>query len=313
MKRVKIILIASLLFAIVLSVSGFVIYGKGIAPQTHMMTYKDKLQTLSELEGPKAVFIGGSSTHFSVSAELFEKETGIRAVNMGLHMAISLDKYLSQAERFLSDGDIVFLIPEYDYYCTEWRKYDKQNSEFAVLYGDVNLLEYSLESAEAFPNLIYTGWSEWESIIKQIISLLLFEKTNENYSRYDSDKWGDFVGYCGSGQISPRIATYDDYNEESYHSLINSIKEFEQKGIKVFLLFPPYAGFAFDENRKVITSVYEALKNENLNLLFEPECPRYNDKYFYDTVYHLNADGKEIYTWLIINRFNAYEQNYSIR
>lgn len=288
---------------IVFSISGFLCYGYLFSSRTHMMTYVDKINRLKEIKGRKAIFIGGSATHFGVCAENFEKETQINSLNMGMHASINLPTYIDDVKPYMNKGDILFIIPEYDYYCTEWKKSDSQNVEFAVFY-DTRIMDFCTQSFDALPNLIYTGWSEWSNIFKQIVSLSFTGKTTESYHRQESNQWGDYMVNIGERKISPSYEVFMDLNYESVNSFKQSVFELQKKGINVFVLFPPYVEYAYNGNNYVINKVYSKLKQENkICLLFSPENSKFEKTFFYDTVYHLNLTGKKEYTRLIIETF----------
>ncbi|MDD3414992.1 MAG: hypothetical protein PHY47_13450 [Lachnospiraceae bacterium] len=303
MRKLGIKLASGFLIAVLLSVGGYTCYGNLFSKETHMMSYKDKLERLSELEEKKAVFVGGSATHFGISAEKFEQSTGIQSVNMGLHASISMDTYLSTVIPFLKEGDLLFITPEYDYYCTEWIKTDSQNTEFAVYYND-QLCKYAFSSTDAVPNLLYTGWNQWSNICKQIISLKLYGKTTEAYSRNGSNKWGDYTMNNHPSEISSSYSTLKGINDESMKKLQSYINEIKNNGIQVYVLFPPYLDSAYEVNKVTINEVYKSLENANVDLLFEPGETKYDSSQFFDTVYHLNDNGRNRYTQLLIEKFN---------
>ena len=271
------------------------------------MTYKDKIFRLEIINEKKAVFIGGSGTHFGISAEEFEEKTGIQSVNMGLHASISMKTYLELIYPYVNDGDYIFIIPEYDYYCTPWVKMDSQNVEFSMMYAN-NYIEFFTSSIHAFPNSVYVGWSKCADDIKQIVSLVFTGHSTEAYLRQDSNIYGDFVNYKKRINFIDNYATFDHLNEDSISQLMGMISRIEKKGAIVFILFPPYADFAFDQNIKIIQNIYGYLSNNrSIRMLFQPYETKFSRDELYDTVYHLNSQGKKRYTQLVINKFQDFE------
>lgn len=270
------------------------------------MTYKDKISRLENLKDPKAVFVGGSGTHFGISTEEFEKKTGIPSVNMGLHASISMNTYLELVYPYINYGDYVFIIPEYDYYCTPWIKTDSQNVEFSILYAN-NYIEFFTSSIDAFPNSVYVGWSKCADDIKQIVSLVFTGHSTEAYSRLDSNSFGDFVNYKTNIKFIDSYVIFDHINDDSINKLIEMVCRIEKKGANVFILFPPYADFAFVQNEAVIQNTYRRLSDDHrIRLLFSPYETKVNRNELYDTVYHLNYNGKKRYTQFIINKFQEF-------
>lgn len=305
MRKIILKLIAVAIFSLLLSISGYVSYYFLFASNTHLMTYHDKTERLKSIDCPKAVFIGGSGTHFGLSAEEFEKQTGIKSVNMGLHASISMKTYLDLIETSLKDGDYLFIAPEYDYYCTPWVKTDSQNVEFALIYSN-NIKGFELSSINAIPNTLYVGWSKWADNFKQMISLKMTGHSTEAYSRYDSNEYGDFVNYKTQYYLSSSYSVLKTIDQESIDNIVKRIRSFENRGVRVYLVFPPYADFAFAKNEDVIMNIYSILQAEDVNVLFAPNYSIATEENLYDTVYHVNKKGKQEYTQLVIDSFNSY-------
>jgi hypothetical protein len=62
---------------------------------------------------PRVLLVGGSQTHFSVDASQLERESGCRALNLGLHAAVGLNAMLERSLERVARGDLVLLLPEY--------------------------------------------------------------------------------------------------------------------------------------------------------------------------------------------------------
>ena len=74
---------------------------------------------------PRIIFLGGSSTLFSVDAELVSKELMIPAFNMGLHAGLRLDRLLEAGKTVIRRGDIVVMPLEYAYYSCKQQTWDE--------------------------------------------------------------------------------------------------------------------------------------------------------------------------------------------
>lgn len=75
--------------------------------------YKRKEAAAASIVGPKAILIGGSSTHFSYQAEVVSRLTGMSVVNLGTHAALGAEYLLDRARRSLAPGDIAIVALEY--------------------------------------------------------------------------------------------------------------------------------------------------------------------------------------------------------
>lgn len=70
----------------------------------------------SNLPPPRILVAGGSSNLYGVRADRIQAATGIPAVNLGSHAALSLDYLLGRVRRVAKPGDIVLLGLEYDFF-----------------------------------------------------------------------------------------------------------------------------------------------------------------------------------------------------
>ena len=69
--------------------------------------------------GPRLLLFGGSGTTFGLSAEEIEKQTGVRALNMGTHAGLGIEHILFWARKVARPGDTVLLVPEYELYLSQ--------------------------------------------------------------------------------------------------------------------------------------------------------------------------------------------------
>ncbi|WP_137128783.1 hypothetical protein [Rhizobium sp. FY34] len=75
--------------------------------------YARKENVAREVQGAKYVLIGGSATHYSYSAEVVSKLTGLRVVNLGTHAGLGASYILNRAMRSLNKGDTAVLALEH--------------------------------------------------------------------------------------------------------------------------------------------------------------------------------------------------------
>ncbi|MGW9230646.1 hypothetical protein ACWGPT_07205 [Pseudorhizobium sp. NPDC055634] len=80
--------------------------------------YAKKERVAASLSSPKHLLIGGSSTHYSYSAEVASKLTGFNVVNLGTHAGLGADYILTRAKRSLKAGDTALLALEHQLLAT---------------------------------------------------------------------------------------------------------------------------------------------------------------------------------------------------
>lgn len=75
-----------------------------------------KREQAANLGSPKIVFLGGSSTLFSIDAEAVARALDLPAENFGLHASMRLEWLLEEADRMMRSGDALVLVLEHNYY-----------------------------------------------------------------------------------------------------------------------------------------------------------------------------------------------------
>jgi hypothetical protein len=303
----KIIALKFIILVIVMlliSMMGFLVYRSKIM-QTSDASYIDKMTTLKNIEGRKAVFIGGSATHFGVHAETFQNMTGISAVNMGLNAGVPFRLYVSSVEPYLNSGDILFVTPEYFYYSIKYTNMNENGVNFLVYFNNDSIS--SLKPSDIFPTMIESitvGWKNWGYFFQETIKELFFKQGFGIYYRKNSNKYGDFIGHKGLGSktYSPSSTTYNDNG--FIVALGKHLDSMAKKGVKIILLFPPYVVESYDSSIEYIEQIYNDVLNKlNVRILYDPDESCYPAEMFYDTVYHLKWDAAEENTRMIARKY----------
>ena len=271
---------------------------------TRNASYIDKIDRLKELsvDGNKAVFIGGSATHFGIHTELFEEKTGIRSVNMGLNAGTSFGLYVDSIKPYMKEGDVLFLVPEYGYYEEGWYNSTDNNVEFLLYYApDTKSMVSTTTLLKYIPSLITTGWKNFGFYFSDTIRMKLSK--NEVYKRTSSNVHGDMIIHKTLSPSSFQDTLYDFDEYPFVDDLIKSIREFEAKGVIVYLLFPPLNQTSFEASEECIHGIWQTISKTGVQTLYEPDETAFPNDSFFDTVYHLNYDSGESFTEMIIERF----------
>jgi hypothetical protein len=309
-KRTILIKLACLACAFaLLSLAGMPLY-RGLYAQTSDGAYWDKLdrlQTLAEAGTPKAVFVGGSATHFGIHAALFEEETGIPAVNMGLNAGLSFQMCLDSVSPWLQPGDLLFLMPEYDYYAHAFQSVNENSVNFLFLLDPSVGKGLSARDWLRFaPEVLTTGWRNWGSAVVSALQALL-PGDYTIYRRDTSNAWGDMQGQKGLTNrpiLSPLHITYADRGFAD--GLQAYIDGFGARDIRVALLLAPFQRTCYEQNRPAIDAVAARARTlQGARLLLDLPDAVMDDTCFYDTAYHLDWPSAEAFTRRVIARARA--------
>ncbi|MDR1288572.1 MAG: hypothetical protein LBK08_13280 [Treponema sp.] len=310
MAKIMVKLLVLVFAFIVFSVSGFILYS-GLFQKTHLASYIDKIRRLESIQNiQKAVFIGGSASHFGIQAELFEKETAVPSVNMGLYADGSFKMYMDNVLPYLGDGDAVFLCPEYEYYSSGFDKISDGSIDLVYMSGAAVFKNTSMfYKIKAAPETLISGWRHLGNIIKYHAAASA-DKNYKNvflgdYRRDYSDAYGDYKGIKNIPNKSFEKRHFVVYDDRMFLSELDKYAgNLVKNNIGVYLLFPPGTGFLFEISALEIEKIYSAvLLLKNITPLFHPGDVLYTDDNFFDTFYHLNYDAAIQYTRYIISRY----------
>ena len=75
----------------------------------------------------------------------------------------------------------------------------------------------------------------------------------------------------------------------------------KQKGVTVFFTFPSYVESGFERNMPVIKKIEQQFRNDlKFSILGSPENSVMDNQFFYDNPFHLNAQGRKIFSSRLI-------------
>jgi hypothetical protein len=267
-------------------------------PDNFVATLLDKHRRLDSLNGPRIILGGGSNVAFGLSSEKIEEQFNIPTINLGLHAGFGLDFILNELKQVMHEGDIVIISPEYQ----------------LELDGDYGLKK--LASLYYPPAQTYYKQSpihELEAIIddsRKKLFRYVFERKklpSKGVSIYSRSAF-DVYGGINAPFLDSKNTVSDEKSILSYSFWdgIKQIREFsayaKQKNIQVLFLYPPYPDSEFEPNKKVIEKLAnDIVANSSTLVIGKPEDFVFNDRYFFDSIYHLNKVGKQKRTQKLID------------
>jgi len=245
-----------------------------------------KHRRLDAIDKPKIIFAGGSNLAFGIDSKKIEEAIEVPVVNLGLHAALGLKFILAELENNVKSGDVVVLSPEY--FLDPDGQYEIKNLSKTLYPPAVNYYPRNIiEDIRAHLN-------------RTRINLELLKSGKQNpletvYSKKSFNTYGDVVAHLN-------IELPTSLNNEikmQYHywegiKLINDFhKKMNKRNVKVMYLYPVIASKEFEINKEEIKLLNEDLiKDLNIKILGNLEDFVYKDDYFFDTVYHLNKEGR---------------------
>ena len=273
----------------------------------------DKHNRLDSLPSPKIVFVGGSNLGFGLDCKTIEEKTGLPVVNMGLHAGFGLKFPINEVKHAVNEGDIVVFSPVY-----EWLSSD-------MVYGEKVLVALLFDVDRK--NLKHVDFKQAVHLIPGMMSYAvskLFPTTLDVmqgdgygyevvYKRESFNEYGDEVmHWTWENQYIANPADTSQVNSKISKkalSLVADFKNFTEKQGAAFYIIPPAFRYSNSLNsRNLIKNIEDQLSEKGINFAITPENCNIADSLFFNTAYHLNKQGVDIYTEMILDRiFNKNE------
>lgn len=254
-----------------------------------LYSYEDKLNILASETDNKTVFVGGSSVLFGVSAKYYTELSGKPAVNMGLN-AGAYDLYLSSIQPYLKKGDTVVLALEYDAYIVEWQKMDNICLDLANVTKNyhktlpfIKRLTYYYKQMLRYCNRVFD--------IVYKLALNKLDSQSQLYVRKNVVEYGDFNSELTKGcKDIEKHSVKSELNQDALDGILKHIEFMEEKGVTVFVVYPPvYASKEDKTFEEIDVKLKNVFKDRILGNYDDWVCD--TNEYFFDTPYHLNSEG----------------------
>lgn len=304
MKKKAVFLIKCLVMLALIVLFCFVI----VMPQ-YLLNYQasliDKNERLCSLDEAKIVLVGNSNWAFGVDSQKLEEAMGMPVVNMGMHGGIGNPFNEQAAVQNIHEGDIVII----------------SYSNFAD--GDIiKNPELAWITIENHPALWkYIRLKDWPSMIKAYPTYLkdcldLWSQgignmdSGTEYSRLQFNEYGDNIYDRPALVISDEElaeAHIPEIGDETIDRLNKLNQTLQEKGAT--LLVTPYPTPVTSYTPPV--EEYVAFSDQIEERLDFPLIGRYEDyrmdkNLFYNTYLHLNNEGKQLRTQMLIDDLQEY-------
>ena len=284
--------------------------------QNYYMAALDKIALVRTQASPRVIFIGGSSVAFGIDSGLIATRLGMHPVNTGLHAGFGLDFFLDTVEPWVRAGDVVVLAPEYEAF-TEY------------FHADPETFAHFIETDGSLMSTL--SWRQIRAVLdrgyalhlKKVLRVAMGTPAPSRdlpvglYSRSGFNANGDFLAHHGqpSSVVPPArksawFVFKDNKDETRAVAAIHYLNRFatncRSKGVRVFLAHPPFYDRVFKQSREDISRLDELLQRTlDIPMLDKPEDSALPLELFYDTYYHLTADGKRIHSEALASRLQT--------
>ncbi len=261
---------------------------------------------LSEtVSGSRIFFMGGSNVAYGIDSPLAAEQLPHRPINLALSALHGLDFMLMESLDVAREGDIIVLSLEYEHF-----------------FEDLTSVELIVRTASWRPEMLRNvGWTQARVILDQglkfICDTVKHAAKRQRQGEVDAPKspeeilahqgfniHGDFVGHHGKEptfEFQPTRRTQFQENTAYVARAIEKLNQFarqcESRGVAVVLAYPPYERGYFEERKEQIAWLDKRLRQElAIPIINSPSEMAYESSHFFDTAYHLTAEGKQIRT-----------------
>jgi hypothetical protein len=259
---------------------------------------KRKDSLLKNTKSPRIIFVGGSNLSFGLDCQMIKESLNVNPINTAIHAALGLTYMLDNTYMYIKRGDIVVVVPEYNQF---YGDYGFGSEELLRTVWDVNKSKIRLLSLKQIkgivpyiPDFLYSKLKITEYINVQdsdVYSVNSFNEYGDVFTHWDLERH-DFSAY---GQI--------DVNHYNIR-VMKKLKEFEEKihrkGAMLYVSYPSLQDSSFDNSIDAINKIEKEFIKYGFAILGNPERYRMDDVLMFNTPYHLNRNGVNLRTQLLI-------------
>jgi len=291
--------LVALLLCVLLPISAFVWYVEATDDayeKTYLGAFDEKYQRLYDSEKKKIIFIGGSSLPFGLRSDLIEEELGgeYDVINFGLYATLGTKFMMDMAKDAIGEGDIVVLAPELN-----TQTYSLYFNPEAALQatGERPTMRFRLPIKDQI-SMAYSYFSYGTEQIKYAAN----GNAPDPIGVYRADslnEWGDICvelpnNIMNNGYDSNMEVTVgDELLDDEFFAYVNDYAaDVEDEGASFYFNYSPVNVLSV-KSSKAARAEFETALRETLDceLLGTIEDYMIDERYFYDTNFHLNSDG----------------------
>jgi hypothetical protein len=259
---------------------------------------KDSL--LRNVPSPRIIFVGGSSLNFGLNSQIIKDSLHINPINTAINGSLGLKYILKNTMKYVREGDIIVLVPEYLFFYNDW---NRSSQELFRTIVEVNksfaeLLEYTCMEYSGY--YIATKFNIHERLRIEKSDTLDFYSANSFNEFGDTDAhWTlDYRDYADD--IKDIETDLADYNPKVIANIKKIACELEERGCTLLISYPSYRESSFNKEKEVVAKVAEEFHAHGFTVLGTPERYLMPDSLLFDRIYHLNKQGVDLRTQLLI-------------
>jgi len=259
---------------------------------------KDSL--LANTPSPRIIFVGGSNLSFGLNSQAIKDSLNMNPINTAINAEIGMKYILENTLQYARKGDIIVIIPEYFHFYRDW---NHGSVELFRTIFDCNKKNIKLLNINQLYNIFpYTG-----KFILSKFDKNEYVNTEESdvYSVNSFNKYGDVDAHWSmdNRHIDFKLFEMPDttkYNPKVMAEIKNLVNKLQEKGSIVLISYPCFQETPFNNSKEAIRKVEKEYLANGFTIIGNPERYMMPDSLMFDTSYHLNKQGVERRTKLLI-------------
>ena len=269
------------------------------AEQSLLLAAPVKDSMLKNVKEPRIILVSGSSMGFGLVSQMIKDSLHLNPINTGIHGGMGLYYMLDNTAQYIKKGDIIVLAPEYHQF---YGDFCEGNEELLRVYFDNNdgwnffkMRPVQLKKTYAY----LPRYAMSKFIPSQYFNL----NTEEFYSKRAFNEYGDVTKHWGQTWPNPVVFEKIDgdyFNEDALQAVVAFSELVKAKEATLYFTFPAYLDHSFASGKSQIDYYEKQLHNQPLTILGTPSEYIMTPNLVFDTPYHLNKEGAQKRTSLLI-------------
>lgn len=256
---------------------------------------KDSL--LDHVPSPRIVLVGGSNLSFGINSQLIKDSLGLNPVNTGITAALGLKFMLDNVVSHVKKGDIILLIPEYPLLTED---YDFGSEELLRMTLEVD--RSKLRLLNITQDLKILPFLPKYALSKFVPSEYWKSREDPVYGLHSFNRYGDTYTHWGLPRRLIRTEKLTDapINEDAVEGIRRFRDSVESRHAIFLLSYCCLQDISYYRMEPVIKKIEQAYLKNGFQVLGTPERYRMPDSLTFNTPYHLNKQGADYRTSLLI-------------
>ena len=299
----QVILLTAAMIALVFAVIG-------PDPDHYFAGSRLQLELLKSTPSPRIILAGGSNVSFGLDAELMERRLGIPVINDGLHAGLGIVP-LRELQEFIRAGDVIIVSLEYSMFASK-----------SIMEGDLAFLSDWIEYSPRRIGFLANPWKQAPSLyatmlqrkVNRQVNTYLFGGSLDEVrnvfigTQYNAN--GDFIGHLHEASMARRKVPSVPYpvgavQDEIFVFLEQFHQIAREKGAEVYFAAPASRRTnCKNTGEDLMADFFRTFEERSSIPVLTPlDQVCLPDKYFFDTAYHLNAEGRQVRTERLIENW----------